>query len=453
MGSVTDFLFNGTPPPSITTYNTATQNIPTWLSDATLGLVNKANSIAGMDYPMYNGPRIAGQTNDQLAGQDLVRNTANRYTPAAEGALSSTANVMNTVSPYFDAASGQFNQAGQTLGGVTAGAQPGYDAAMGQFGDASAGYAGSVAPGKGGLSAAMPWLVGASGSYTGNTVNDYMNPYIGNVIDQATWDANRNFNNNIMPGLKDMFTSNGQYGSSAHESAANTAATDLTTGLQKGALGALAGAYDSGRTAFNADQSRYAGLASTAGQFGSDQQRAEQAAATGQANIGNDITNTTTAQGDLALRTAGAEGTLGQNIGALGTNVASTDMASANQQAQIAAQLQKMGLTGASALATSGADQQAQTQKSLDTAYSDFMNQSNWGKTQADWLSTIIRGLPTSYSATSSSTAPLSGSSYGASPANSLAGLITALYGTTKARGGIVRPRTVPRGALALLGA
>lgn len=62
------------------------------------------------------------------------------------------------------------------------------------------------------------------------------------------------------------------------------------------------------------------------------------------------------------------------------------------QTGNIASAIQTAGLKDAGALDTIGRSQQQQTQSNLDTAYSDFQNQQNYGKDQAGWLAGIIRG-------------------------------------------------------------
>ena len=46
MGSVTDFLFEGKPPKSVTTYGQTIENVPKWMSDYTQGLIARANAAA-----------------------------------------------------------------------------------------------------------------------------------------------------------------------------------------------------------------------------------------------------------------------------------------------------------------------------------------------------------------------------------------------------------------------
>jgi hypothetical protein len=55
---------------------------------------------------------------------------------------------------------------------------------------------------------------------------------------------------------------------------------------------------------------------------------------------------------------------------------------------------QGLGLQASQALQSQGATQQAQTQKELDTAYQDFINQRDWEKQQTAYLSNILRGVP-----------------------------------------------------------
>ena len=60
MSSITDFLFQGRPPQSVTTYGQTVENIPKWMSDYTQGLIARANAAAAEPYIPYGGPRIAG---------------------------------------------------------------------------------------------------------------------------------------------------------------------------------------------------------------------------------------------------------------------------------------------------------------------------------------------------------------------------------------------------------
>lgn len=334
---VLDFLFGGTAPPNAPATG-GTRNIPRWLSDASMNMVAKTNAVANMPYVPYQGPRLASAGQDQQSSYDVVRNQAGAYTPAAIGALQQTQ-------------------------GITGAVQPAYDAA------------GSA-------------IQGGMGTYTGNNISQYMNPYVGNVIDRATTLANRNFNENILPQLNAQFIGSGQYGSLGHEAEAFRGARGVSDDLQQQALSALDTAYTSGANIFGQDQSR-------------------------------------------ALQG-------GSELGALAGNYGNLALNAAGQQSNQAGALQSMGLKDAAALDTIGQEQQNQTQRSLDLAYQDFMNQRDYQKNQLQWQSGIMNGLP-AQSGTSTSIAPAE--SYGPSPLATAASIFTGIQGMNagSARGGLIR--------------
>lgn len=324
MGAL-DFLFDGTPPKSVTTYGQTTTNVPTWLSDYTQGLISRANQEAANPYQAYTGPRIAGTTGDQNAAYGATRS----------------------------AVSGGINPQAETL-----------------IGNASQQSA---------LGLATPYLDKATETFTGANVDKYMDPYIQNVIDKSTADANRNYTENIMPGITNTFVKAGQFGSSAHEREANQAGRDLTTGLQLNSAALRSGAYQNAGSLFGADASRAASV--------------------------------------------------GQTVGSLGAGDASRQIQAAGAYQDLAANRQNLGLQGAAALDTVGKEQQQQQQSNLDLAYGDFQNQNNYNRNQLDWLSSLIRGVPYSSSTTTSNTGPLPGAQYGPSGGSQAGSVLSGLAG------------------------
>lgn len=256
--------------------------------------------------------------------------------------------------------------------------QQAFSLAQGNVGDwkpmlgQSASLIGSAtAPGTGGLSAAQPYLSGAMGRFNDpSTVSSYMNPYTQNVIDASTRQAMENYTQQIKPMLDNQFIAAGQYGSSAHEREADRAANQLTQDIQGNALGALSQAYNTAGSLFGADQSRMTQLGSIAGSLGSSDRNS-------------------------LLSGAGQLGALGQLYSSLGSGDVST-------------------------LANIGALQQGQTQKNLDTAYSDFLAQRDYPKTQLGWLQSLLAGTPHGTTTTDSKTGPLPGAGYGPSPGSGL---------------------------------
>lgn len=327
MSGILDFLFEGKPPASVTTYGTTTENMPKWLSDYTQGLISRANSVAAEPYQAYTGPRLAGQTADQTAGYGQVRSTI-APTNAGFQQLMQSPGAVQAAQPYI-------NQAAQTFPGA---------------------------------------------------VNQYMNPYIENVIGRSTTLANRALNEKFMPALSAKFGTRGSdVRSSAYLNAANRGVRDITENLHEQANAQLANAYNSAAQTFGADASRMGALAGT---------------------VGNMTTNDALARGTLLE---------GQ---------------------------QRAGLTGAAALDTIGRAQQGEQQRSLDLAQQDFQEQRDYPRSTLDWMSNIIRGLPTDRQVSSTSTGPAD--VYGASPLSQIASLGTGIGGimqAVKAKGGRVKAR------------
>lgn len=298
--SVLDFLFEGSPPPSVTTYGSTASNMPQWLSDYTQALISRANATAAEPYQAYTGPRIAGFTDDQNNAFDVVR---------------------NNIGDWKD----EVGQAGELAGGA--------------------------------LNQATPYLQQAGQSFGAPQAQQYMDPYVGNVIDRATLEANRNLNEKIMPGIEGKFVHGGQYGSSAHLREANQAARDTTEGVQSQALAALSGAYGQAGQLFGQDASRQAQVGQTLGNLG--------------LNAANTLTDVAKSGQDMALRDAGTLEAVGQT-------------------------------------------QQQQTQRNLDLAQGDFAAQRDYPKDQLQWLQSIIAGTPHDSTTTNTSVGP--GSVYGPSP-------------------------------------
>lgn len=371
---LSDFLFEGQAPPAVTTYGQSTQNIPQFMSDYTLGLISRANAIAAEPYQAYGGPRVAGFTPDTQNAFNTTRTAANAYQGPLSQALGLTgqaaqANPLTSASPLLASAANMTQQAGN-------------------------------APGA--LSAASPYMQQASGTFTGNNVNQYMDPYVQNVVNRSADLANRNFNENLMPGIQDKFTRAGQYGSRGMLTDATRAARDTTENIQSQSNAALSQAYQNAGQLYGADASRAGTLAQLAGSLSGSDQAARLQAAAQLGQLGS-------ATGTLAGQTGALQLQAGQQYGALGQGA------------------QQMGLQGAAALDTIGQEQQGLNQRNLDTAYQDFTNQTQYPRQTIDWMSSVIRGIPYSQTANTSQTGPAS--AYQPSPLSQIASLGTGIAG------------------------
>jgi hypothetical protein len=312
--------------------------------------------------------------------------------PSTSSSLT-TSQVPQYLSDYlYNLMSGAYSAAQQPYqtyeGPRIAGFTPGQEQAFGATEQAAGAYKPQLAAAEqtaqqaGGISAtgvAQPYFNQASQNLP-STIQNYMNPYQQNVIDTMGSEAQRQLEEKILPAIGDQFTRAGQFGSSRQQEIAQRGVRDIASDLQANIGKQLAAGY------------------TTAG---------------------------TQAQADLARQAS-----IGQAAGTLAGTEAQQKAALANVQAGLGQKGQALGLTGAAALETTGAQQQAMNQRNLDLAYQDFQKQTQYPQEQIGFLSNIVRGLPSGGSTSTGQTASM-GQSYSASPLASLAsaGLSAAALG------------------------
>lgn len=387
MGAL-DFLWQGKPPPSTTTYGTTTaaNQIPKFMSDYTQGLLSRANAVAAQPYQAYGGPRVAGFTGDQQAAFNMTRQNMGNWQPG-------------------------MNDATGTLGAATGMDAAG--AAMPWFG-----AAGSVDP----FALQQPYMAGASATWGQQPMQQYMSPYINGVVDRIGDLGARNLSEKLMPAINQDFVRAGQYGSSRMMGEVGKALRDTQESVLAQQNEALNQGYGQALSAFNSDASRLAGLA--------------------------------TNQGSLGVNYMGQLGNLGQALGNI-TNTQQANMTNAGaQQGALAQLMQTLGLRDSAALEAIGQQQQALNQQSLDTAYSDFIQQRDYPTQQLAMMNAMIRGLPYGSTSTGSTTSTGPASAYQPSGLSQIAGALS-LYGALNggklfADGGYVS--TAPRSEAARVG-
>lgn len=103
--------------------------------------------------------------------------------------------------------------------------------------------------------------------------------------------------------------------------------------------------------------------------------------------------------------------------------------ASGQQLGALGQSLQAAGLKDAAALQAIGQEQQGLEQRSLDTAYQDFLSQRDWDLNRAQFLNQQIRGFNPPTSTATSSSQPGNYQTYSPSPLAQLAGTGMAAYG------------------------
>jgi len=193
-------------------------------------------------------------------------------------------------------------------------------------------------------SAGSPYLQAATAAASPQGIQAYMSPYTNSVVQGLQDTANQNWNQNIMPGINDKFVGSGQYASGRNAQVLGQAAGNFQTGLSSNIANALESGY------------------STAGQ-----QAQNQAA---------NLLTAGTQLGNLASTQAGQQLNAGTTLGNLGAQSAATN------------------LTQNQALQAVGQQQQQLNQTNLNVAQQNWQDQTNWPKTQTEYLNQIIRGLP-----------------------------------------------------------
>ena len=302
MGSFTDFLFEGKPPQSVTTYGQTVEGTPKWMSDYTQGLIARANAAAAEPYIPYGGPRIAGFTPEQQDAFGLIEQNIGAYQPYLEAGAQGVAGGL------------------EAAGGMRGRAQPYLDAATGKWTD----------PG---------------------VVEDYMSPYIGNVLDRQEQLATRTLEEKFLPGLQGAFAGAGQLGSrggtGSMENIGVQGMRDIQEGLEAQRLEALHGAYGQAADIRGQDITSARELARVSGALDE-------------------------AQAGALYQGADVAGRLGEFA-------------------------QQAGMTDAAALEAIGAQRRGLEQGSMDLAYQDFLEQRDLPWDRLGKMSEIIRGIPPSF--------------------------------------------------------
>jgi len=335
--AVLDFLFQGSPPASATETTTATSATPAWYQEYLRGLLSKGSAIAGAGYTPYQGARTAGFTPEQEQSFSMA------------GALPTT------------------------------GGTPTYSTATNTIQQGTTGSAANVA---------TPYA-SAAATPTYSTVGNYMSPYTSSVTDEIARLGNRNFSENIMPGINNSFISAGQSGSGRNAEILGQSARDVQADITGKQAAALESGYNTALTTAGQDATRQGQLAGTMG-----------------AISGEDLNRSITG---------------GAALGDIG-------------QAQ-----QQTALENLAATSAVGDQKQSLNQANLDTAYQDFIAQRDWDKNQSYYMSDLVRGMQPSATSSTSSTTTSGGGTASKSPLSQILGTVN-LVNSLK-RGGLVRSK------------
>ncbi len=413
----------GNSAPAQPSTTTQIQDIPEWEQGYVKDLLGQAQTIAAQPYQQFTGPQVAGFTDPQqqaFANIEGAGATNQANQAAAMGQAGMGANSANNI---FGAGAGDINAA------------TGYNplASVAPYLGAATGYNSAAA--------AQPWLNQAAG-YQGMAANaatpqgiqNYMSPYMNDVVQGLQNEANQNWNQNIMPGINDKFVGSGQYASGRNAQVLGQAAGNFQTGLSANVANALQQGYNTaGSQAANQAQllSGLGGQSLTGANTASNAQGAQ---------VGN-LLNQANAAGTATQQQAGNLLNAGSQLGNLASTQATQQLNAGTDLGNLGNQAAATNLTQNQALQGVGQQQQQLNQTNLNTAMQNWQNQVNYPAQQTEYLNQIIRGLPAPTASTSStqstpaySVSPLS--AIGGTGASALSLLNSA---TGKKKGGIIK--------------
>lgn len=95
MSGFLDFLFQGSPPPSVTNKAVSTTSVPDWMQEYIKADLSKASSIAGTPYQNYTGPRVADLTANQNQAYSQIAQNQGNWQPALTQAMQGTQAASN----------------------------------------------------------------------------------------------------------------------------------------------------------------------------------------------------------------------------------------------------------------------------------------------------------------------------------------------------------------------
>jgi len=193
----TNYLFQGTPPSSVTSSVVSTSGLPDWYQEYLRGIAGKATQIAGSQQTMpLPAQAVAGFTPDQIAAFQGVR--------ANQGAW-----------------------------------RPGMTTAQGMVSGAPSALAGP----------AMSWTDPGMAA-------KYMSPYTESVVSNIARLGTRNFEENLMPGINATMIGSGQYGSTRNADVLGRAARDVQADISGQQAQAMEQGYQTGSNIFASDAAR-----------------------------------------------------------------------------------------------------------------------------------------------------------------------------------------------------
>ena len=407
---VLDFLFEGSAPTPGSTSSSTQIQLPEWYTQYTTDMLGRAQGVANLPYAQYTGPRVAGFTPTELSGFEQTKAAAGAYQPFLNqaGAALGQAGGMSGMG----AAAGDFATAAGMQGAKAAAPYLTQSAGMSGLGAAQPMFTQALTPiqqaGQGSaLTAAQPFLGAASRTFP-QAAQEYMSPYLKNVVEQMGDIGVRQLQEKYLPAIGQEFIGAGQFsvgpGSTRMGEFGARALRDTQEAILAEQAKALQAGYGQAADIYGQDVGRLAQLAGTVGQLSTADLNRLLESGVRVADIGAKMGQLTSedaarladigrATGQLTQQDAANLARIAESKGQLTQQDAQNLQALASKYGALGESAQTLGLTGAQAVTGVGAKERAMQQANLDLAYQDFLRQEGYPKEQIQFLSNVLKGV------------------------------------------------------------
>ena len=407
---VLDFLFEGSAPTPGSTSSSTQIQLPEWYTQYTTDMLGRAQGVANLPYAQYTGPRVAGFTPTELSGFEQTKAAAGAYQPFLNqaGAALGQAGGMSGMG----AAAGDFATAAGMQGAKAAAPYLTQSAGMSALSTAQPMFTQALTPIQqagqaSALTAAQPFLGAASRTFP-QAAQEYMSPYLKNVVEQMGDIGVRQLQEKYLPAIGQEFIGAGQFsvgpGSTRMGEFGARALRDTQEAILAEQSKALQAGYGQAADIYGQDVGRLAQLAGTVGQLSTSDLNRMLESGVRVADIGAKMGQLTSddasriaeigkATGQLTQQDAANLARIAESKGQLTQQDAANLQNLASKYSMLGETAQGLGLRGAEAVTDVGAKERLMQQKNLDLAYQDFIAQRDYPKEQIKFLSDVLGGV------------------------------------------------------------
>jgi hypothetical protein len=407
---VLDFLFEGSAPTPGSTSSSTQIQLPEWYTQYTTDMLGRAQGVANLPYAQYTGPRVAGFTPTELSGFEQTKAAAGAYQPFLNqaGAALGQAGGMSGMG----AAAGDFATAAGMQGAKAAAPYLTQAAGMSALSTAQPMFTQALTPIQqagqaSALTAAQPFLGAASRTFP-QAAQEYMSPYIQNVVEKMGDIGVRQLQEKYLPAIGQEFIGAGQFsvgpGSTRMGEFGARALRDTQEAILAEQAKALQAGYGQAADIYGQDVGRLAQLAGTVGQLSTADLNRLLESGVRVADIGAKMGQLTSedaarladigrATGQLTQQDAANLARIAESKGQLTQQDAANLQNLASKYSMLGETAQGLGLRGAEAVTGVGAKERAMQQANLDLAYQDFLKQEQYPKEQIKFLADVLQGV------------------------------------------------------------